>query len=191
MYIKITWLLLFALLCIGSLFGCKDEERREKEQRIRNTIISIPLDSMELLKPVRALVDYSRKEELPDYRYVIYYDSITCAPCKLHRMSIWRSIIKNAHVINANVDFMFIFHPSNNKVEDFRREYYKSKLLLPLYLDSIGIMERNNPLIKESSLLHAFLLNKDNSIVAIGDAGADERVERKFYDFLRNSFIEQ
>lgn len=183
---KVVFFLIVPFLFLFLLSGCHDKNS-ELEQKLRTATIIIPLDSMELLSPILRNIEDSSIIADYDYTYVVYYDTITCAPCKLHQMGIWRSIMKNTKDIGSTVNYAFIFHPRKGAIEKFKNEYYNQHILLNCYLDSTGVIERFNPIIKESRLFHSFVLGKDNHIKVIGNASKNVQIERSFYEFIKDA----
>lgn len=176
---------IFLLLGVFLLFSCNRSIDEKYEQEIRSLTIDIPLDSLELLIPQRHLSTYAKSVDNPKFRYVVYFDSLTCAICKLHRIGIWNSIMQHSRQIEPNVNFIFVFSPQREIASDFRKAYFLQKINIPIYLDTTTILERRIPLLSQSSVFHSFVLNDKNHIEVIGNAGNNEKVERKYYDFLR------
>ena len=166
---------------------CYEEKQVIKEDFLRNIEIHIPMDSLIKLSPKCRLPDYMSNEECPNLRYIIYYDSLMCSSCQLHRMGIWRSIIKHANSINKNkVNFLFVFNPKREDVLDFVEEFYSKKIMLDIYVDSCGVLESLNPIIQKNRTFHALLLNENYRIEAIGNPELNVRIEKKFYDFIED-----
>lgn len=183
------FLLWFFLLTLFS--ACNNRQHLiEYEAQIRSSKIGIPLDSMKLLTP-ELDIPISGCNDSAQFRYVVYFDSAQCSPCQLGKLGIWRSIIKNTKKIGIDMDFLFIFHPKVSQRIEFEETYYSRKTYLRVYMDTTGIMERYNPLISQSTHLHAFVLNDSNHIEVIGDASKSEMVERKYYEFLRKKKAER
>ena len=184
-------ILFLSVNCLLLLFGCGYQRNNEYERMLRSMTIDIPLDSMEYLQPERGLLSFMLHKDKPDFRYVIYFDTATCATCKINRIGIWNAIIKHTKEIGANTDFIFVFAPRHDIIKEFRTKFIERKLNMPIYMDTTGIMERHNPLLSQSSIFHAFVLNDSDHIEVIGDASKSELVERRYYEFLRKKMAEK
>ncbi len=82
------------------------------------------------------------------------------------------------------MNFLFIFHPKAENVETFRQQFLRSRLQLKIVVDSVGLVEQLNPILKRYPAIRAFVLNSDNKIEVIGNATSSDVVEQRFYDFL-------
>ena len=172
------------------LLACNNRNMSEYEARIRATKIDIPLDSMKLLTP-DLNIPISGCNDSAQFRYVVYFDSLQCSPCQLKNMGIWRSVIKHTEEIGASVDFQFIFCPKASQREGLEETYFNRKTFLRIFIDTTGVVERHNPLLSESTIFHAFVVNDSNHIEVIGNAGNSELVERRYYEFLRKKMAEK
>lgn len=178
-------------LIISCLVSCSHSPiNADLEQTIRNMIVEIPLDSMEILSPKNGDSHDVNSVEVPDYRYYIIYDSINCTICSLRKMGIWNSIIKRTIETGINVDFIFIMMANPDNVQLLKRAYYSERINLKIYIDTIGVVKRHFPLINKSLFYSAFVLNKENRIEVIGNASKDYDIESRFYKFLNKKRID-
>lgn len=182
MYIKIV-LLILSLTCF--LSSCKNNENESLISQAQKAEIRIPFDSLRCLHPCRNN-NTSNYVGNGEYIYVVYCDSSICSLCELQRMGIWNGIVKKTREIGVAIDFMFIFNPPKNKVAEFIDGYYFHKYNLTIFVDTIGIMQKNNAIL-ENAALHSFIVNRDNRIVKIGDAGKNAEAEQEFYKFITKS----
>lgn len=182
MYIKIV-LLILSLTCY--LSSCMNNENESLIRQAQQAEIRIPFDSLRCLHSCRNN-DTRNYMGNGEYIYVVYSDSTICSLCELQRMGIWNGIIKRTHEIGVAVDFMFIFNPPKNKVAEFIDGYYSHKFNLTIFVDTIGIMQKKNTILKNAAL-HSFIVNRDNRIVKIGDASKNAEVEQEFYKFIKKS----
>ena len=185
MHIKRIIAIIPVIISILFYWSCDYHHTKELEEEIKRETITIPLDSLELLSSQH--IEYNSNFN-PDYRYFVYFDSLDCAVCKLHKMGIWHSIMKHTKDIGAKVEFIFVFHPTPDKLAAFREEFNKRKIHLKIYLDSIGVTERSIPILKRGASYRAFIIDKKGHIIAIGDASKSERIEKKYYKILREKY---
>lgn len=178
MYLKIV---IFLLLLLSSCTRNTDDNILNKA---RQTKIIIPYDSLLCLQPRVKGITMNIKNN-SDYQYVVYCDSSICSLCELQQMGIWNGIIQRAHEIDVPIDFVFIFNPPKTKVNEFVEGYYIRKYNMTVFVDTNGIVLKKNDILN-NSLLHSFILKKNNRIVKIGNASKNEKVEQEFYKFLKN-----
>ena len=119
-----------------------------------------------------------------NFRYIIYSDSTICSPCELGKMGIWRSIERNTKDIGVKVDYIFIFSPSKSKTKELINAFYKRSYKFRLHIDTLNVLERENPMISHS---FSCLLDKNDTIVFIGNPAKNEAIERNYYKFLIQS----
>lgn len=163
--------------------SCKNEEKEKIMSQLRQTEIRIPMDSLVCLRPHDR--NYLRHHvSNVDYTYIVYCDSTMCSLCELQRMGIWNGIIKKTKEIGASVDFVFVFNPPRRDVAAFINGYYSRRFCLEVFVDTAGVLLRNNAILDKCAL-HAFILNNSNRIEKVGDASKNAEVEREFYKFLK------
>lgn len=172
------------IIFLFSFSSCVNRESDSLSQEIKQTVISIPKETMLCLSPKNQMTqsNYNRN---PDYRYVYYCDSTMCSLCELQRMSIWNVIIDKTHKTGVKMEFLFIFNPGKKHTKSFIDGYTFRKFKLKVWVDSTGTVLKNNPILK-NSILHAFILDKNNHIVKIGDPSRSEEIEKEFFCFLKS-----
>ena len=176
MYAKIVPL----ALCV--FLSCCVQSNRINWDEIRNAHVEIPMDSLQLLTP-RKLISDNLIHRDPDLTFLIYVDSSSCSSCELKRLSIWHSIIKKAKRYDTKVNYLFIFCPNANEVNDFIENYYNNAIGLNIYIDSSKILERRN-LLLHNAHFHTLLLDKEYNVVKIGNPARDAYAEKSFYKYL-------
>lgn len=179
MFVKITLFLLSVLL----LVGCKRHNGVDADV-IRKTTVFVPDDSLLLLKPKRLKSD-NMLNSYPDYRFLIYIDSVYCSSCELQRLGMWHSIIKKVREYDLDVNFLFIFNPRANERFQLIESYYKNPINLDIYIDTAKILEKRNPILK-NRIFHTVLLDVNNKIVKFGDPSKDIDAENNLYGYLES-----
>lgn len=180
MHFKIVVMFIFV---ICSFFACKDEGKGKIISQVQQTKIRIHVDSLVCLRPYGCVRPKNHVSNA-DYTYVVYCDSVKCSLCELQRMGIWDGIIKRTRRIGVPVDFLFVFNPGRNNIEPFVKGYYSRKFRLEVYVDTNGIVRRNNMILNDMAV-HSFIMDKNGHIVRIGDASKSAEVENEFYRFLK------
>ena len=119
----------------------------------------------------------------PKFKYVVYVDSTECSPCKIAHLGIW-NYFKN-ELEDNNAGLFIILFPSRDNVLDIQEVHETYKHRIPIYIDTLGVFERENPQIaKMTTEYHSFLLDKDNTIVAFGDASTNLHVRDEIFRIL-------
>ncbi len=179
-FLNITIRTVIAVLLFSS---CINHNHEEIIQQARITPIHIPVSELICLQPRNKRLRQDTTG-CQNYWYVVYYDSLTCSMCELQRMGIWNEIIEKTNKIGVKMNFLFIFAPgSKQKTNKFIKEYYLKKHNLTIFVDSAGIVLKQNPILG-NRILYAFILDKNNNIVKIGDASRSKELEQKYYQYL-------
>lgn len=180
MHVKITCLA-FVFCSVMFLFNSCIYKNRTKVTEEREVILS--LDEM-LLYPM-CLNDTTFKHKYK-YKYVVYVDSTECSPCKIIHLGIW-NYYRN-ELYKNNTGFYMIFYPPKNMVQDVLKAHTSYKHRIPIYIDTLGVFERDNPHIAEMTTEHHnFLLDENNKIIAFGDASTNYHVRDYIFSILKEN----
>lgn len=119
----------------------------------------------------------------PKYKYVVYVDSVECSPCKIAHLGIW-NYFRN-ELLDNDADIYIIFISAKDIVQKLLEVHSSYKHRIPIYIDTLGVFERDNPHIAEMTTeYHNFLLDQDNNIVAFGDASTNHHVRDEIYSYM-------
>lgn len=102
-------------------------------------------------------------------KFVILYDSMECSSCRVNRLEHYNDISDLTDRYGIRVSPIIIFSPATAQMSELQKGLRLQKLSFPIYIDSDHTFERINPCIPVDRRLHAFLLNRDNEVVLIGD----------------------
>lgn len=102
-------------------------------------------------------------------KFVVLYDSTECSSCRVNRLEQYNVISDLTDRYGVRVSPIIIFSPAYAQMSELKRELSLQKLRFPIYIDSDHTFERINPCIPVDRRLHAFLLDRDNEVVLIGD----------------------
>ena len=161
------------------MFSCKNYKISKND--ILNTKISVPLDSMLFVNEKLISME---KTSNTRYRFISYLDSISCTRCQLYKMGMW-SRLENI-TKKANVQYIFILSPPKENIQSIKDEYINTKQNHLLYLDTLGLLERNNPIIKKSVLFHSFLLDENNKVVFVCKTSKNEKVRKEYLEYVHS-----
>lgn len=165
---------LFVFVAAGFV-GCTS---RTPSESVMGMEVTLPLDEM-MLYPA------DKRDTLPDYRYryVVYVDSLECSPCKIIHMGIWNHFC--SELADARTAFCMIFSPPKGKVAEMKRVYDTYRHRIPIYIDTLGVFERDNPQFAQlPSTFHSFLLDTEGKMVVIGDASTNHYARDEVFDVI-------
>ena len=119
----------------------------------------------------------------PKYKYVVYVDSAECSPCKLGHIGIW-NYFRN-ELLDNNAELYIILFSETSLVDEIKQTHDLYKQRIPIYIDTLGVFERDNPQIAaETSEFHNFLLDENSRIIVVGDASQNHHVRDRIFDIL-------
>ncbi len=114
-----------------------------------------------------------------DLKMVIYTDSESCNGCMLSKLYLWQELIDYSEKYKGKLKFYFIFNPPEN--ENIEKNLKTNLLEYPMIIDRKGEFEKLNPQLPKNKALHAFLLDKDNKVIMVGNPLQNTEVEKLFY----------
>ena len=172
MHTKITVIGLSFCLMVTIMSSCIKQHRDEDAG---NQEIILSLDEM-LLYP-----EHLRDTVFcPKFKYVVYVDSMECSPCKIAHLGIW-NYFRNELADNCAALYMIIA-TSRDMVHEIQEIHNQYRHRTPVYIDTLGVFERDNPQIASMTTeYHSFLLDENNRIVVVGDASMNHYVRDKIY----------
>lgn len=149
------------LLFILIFTACKELSLEKKIQALYHAEIVIP----------PSLLSQCHRTHLEQARVtmIVYYDSVGCASCAIGRIAEW-NYIRNYYTdsLDGRVASLFIFAPARRHLRKVQIALRDSDADYPIVVDSTGAFLRANPAIPSDRRCHAFLLNRENRVVAIG-----------------------
>lgn len=173
-----------SLLLLFLFFSC------EESNKDRITRLVKEWDGKEIAFPENMIftrlgsdtLDYQMPES--DYTVVSYIDSVGCTSCKLqfHR---WRAMMYEMDSLsNRPIPFLFIFHPKNKRdLSELSYLMKRDKFDYPVWIDVEDRFNKQNGLPTEN-ILHAFLIDKQNKVVAIGDPFQNPKIKDLYLSIL-------
>ena len=63
----------------------------------------------------------------------------------------------------------------------FRLTLKSMMLSYPIYMDTTGVFRRTNPQLPSNPMLHTFLLDENNEVLAVGNPLENEKIDRMFW----------
>jgi hypothetical protein len=161
-------IILLSIFILLNFVACKDKNTQKVERivsewmgktiqipNIKSSYVSIK-DSIKYISKTKTNTNKNK------YKILLYIDSVGCMDCKL-RLHIWKTYIEDFH---SRIDFLFYFQPNNEEIllSLLKRE----RINYPVFIDKTGELNKLNNF-PDNSMFQCFLLDKDNTVIAIGN----------------------
>lgn len=179
----------FAICIIAVLIsGCHDEKKDVEEEiiRMQSHPIVLPLQKMACRYKDRDTIatDNINKQ----LRMVVYVDSSRCSPCTLDKMFVWNDFIKETDsVFGGRLECVFIVAPKPEQMEDAFLSIESSGLKKPVYVDTTYAFRKANKDFPNDSRFHTFLLDRNDSILLVGNPLEMQIVKELLYKNFSNN----
>lgn len=171
-------LLIFSMIMM-SCGRCKLEE---DISRLMNKKITVSYDS--LLNCSNEKIVYP---DTSQYRYIVYLDSMVCSSCTLKNMYYWEVLQDSIATLGKDVGLVFIYAPSKEEIRRFITDLKHTREEFVSLVDTSGYFIRTNSFIPENSNLHAFLLDRNNKIIMVGNAQTNPEIEKLLFNIIHKS----
>ena len=165
-------LLLLCLIC-----SCSGEIQMENDlERLYSNSVVLCLDSMKCMQ-MKETTDL-RKHGL---KLVVYSDSLACSACKMNEMYQWDDLLMKSKAYGKKLNIFFVFSPSfdDRLALDWLIKTYMMDY--PIYVDTLGVFERNNPWFPHNPNCHTFLLDEKDSVIMVGSPLKNKKMEALFW----------
>ena len=175
-----------SLICIWialCFIGCGNSEKKEVLELVKEW------NGKEILFPTESFTtvlgkDTFMMEENPEYKVVVYTDSVGCTSCKLqlHR---WMELMHEVDSLaKGRVSFLFYFYSERkNESNDI---FHRFNFVYPVYWDEKNEFYRLNRFPSDITF-QTFLLDKNNKIIAIGNPVHNPKI-KDLYNELKNKY---
>lgn len=177
---------IFSLLSIIVLFiclsSCKTDPQRTKAEKIVSEWVG-----KEIIFPSDVRCTFIGRDTVcPEvsapYKVLVYTDSVGCTSCKL-QIYRWKALISEVDSLMSNqVDFLFYFHPRNEK--ELQSLLELDRFNQSVFIDTKNQLYRRN-LFPDNPNYQSFLLDKDNKVILIGNPVSSP----KLWDIYKQAII--
>lgn len=171
--------------CLVMLIGCDSRVAPFKEDivALQSRPLHLPLESMTAMKTCGTdSVMQVRQAEV--MKLVVYTDTADCSSCVLKKMYKWNGILKKMEFYEGRIQAYFIFRPLPKDMGVFYMSMKQFTPSCPVYLDSLGVLEKANPHIPSNPDLHTFLLDEDNNVLLVGSPIWNEKIKEMFWQIV-------
>ncbi len=122
--------------------------------------------------------------DAPDFKVINYVDSNGCTFCRM-KLAQWNGVIDEFKAL-PGVDIEILTIVNTVDIPEILFQINQSNYLHPIAIDSANVFDRTNILPTETDY-HAFLLNADNEVLAIGNPVNNPKIK----DLYRNIILEK
>lgn len=173
-----------SLICIWialCFIGCGNSEKKEVLELVKEW------NGKEILFPTESFTtvlgkDTFMMEENPEYKVVVYTDSVGCTSCKLqlHR---WMELMHEVDSLaKGRVSFLFYFYSERkNESNDI---FHRFNFVYPVYWDEKNEFYRLNRFPSDITF-QTFLLDKNNKIIAIGNPVHNPKIKDLYMNIIQ------
>lgn len=169
------------VILIFLLGSCSSKNKIDKEvKEFVNARINLPLDSM---------VSFSAKGPWEilgkaTYIYVMYIDSTSCSDCAISHLSDWAQLDIVEH--HNLLKYAFIIAPKRSQYYHISAKIDKDFIFKEyVFLDTLGIFERSNPMLPSNKLLHTFMIDRQKKVRLVGNPTSNRRIIGLLSKFLK------
>lgn len=180
-------LFVLGIVMMPLFFSCVDENNGDESDTMCSTQtwkgkqILFP-ENLIFTSYVTDTVDF---QFLPSkYKVLVYADSSGCTSCKL-QLNKWRKLIEYTDsVTGKEIPFLFFIHPKNKTEMKYLLRGYEFDI--PICVDMEDKWKRLNHFChsKSDSILHVFLLDKNNRVLVYGNPLDDGEIKRMFFKHI-------
>lgn len=166
----------FCMSCDNDVDGL-----RHKVELLRSHPIVLNTDSMRCLMDGCDTTMSLRKDAMT---FVVYTDSSICSTCRLKNIHFWDDILEKYTAYGDALQFCFIFAPNKEDMRSFELVISTYSPDCPVFVDTMGIFERDNRHIPKDEALHVFLLDKDGNVLLVGEPLGNKKIDELLHKIV-------
>ena len=169
------------------LFACNTDKQEITESLIQLQSAPITVNTDKMVAYFDGDIIKTQPPRYDAMKLVFYIDSALCNSCNMKRLYEWQPIVDHAKGCNDNIDFFFIFSPSQKDIRSTKMTIKNSILENAIHLDTLGLFRQANPHIPDNPNLHTFLLDKDNKVVLVGNPLTNSKINEMFFKLIHDN----
>lgn len=181
MYNRKFALSLFAVfICIVCVCGsCKrNSSVGDTYNHMYHQKVTLPLNRMQCFRN-------AVPKERPGLSMITFIDSSECTPCAIDDIQNWDIFVHEAKKKKIDIDYIFIVAPQGNIAKYVNLNVIDTDC--SVYIDTAYCFAEENRFIPKDPKFHSFVVDRNNSIVFVGNPTRNEKVA-KLYDKLINNY---
>ncbi len=173
----------FLLLALLLALSCDDESSHTRQQleRMLNSHIEVPFND---------LITWENNDATPcadtaEYTLVVYMDSFACTSCMIRSMHLWNHFMDQIQQAERRVNTVFIMSvPESQELGELKLSFLESGLKHNILIDTASHFLQINPQIPAYPLFHTFLMNKNDSVVLVGDPLRNRKIKEMMFEIV-------
>lgn len=154
----------FVYFMIISLCACNN--RLKSDANFINKTITLHLDQMNHLDSLLFVRDSTALKSM-QYKFIVYYDSTACPSCVISHIGSWHRFVYYQE--RPMVDYIFILHPKKDEMKDWLAQCKGARWHYNLYLDTLGVYERDNNDIVVQNKVNMVMVNNCGKVIYVGN----------------------
>lgn len=117
------------------------------------------------------------------YRLVVYLDSLSCSTCFISHMMDYLDTVEEFD--SAGIKTIFLFEPKQGMEEDVISELSPYAYPFKIMVTKNGTFSSANSHLPSSSVMHSFLINKENNVMIVGNPDKNAIVRDLMLDIVK------
>ncbi|MDR2585250.1 MAG: hypothetical protein LBC84_03385 [Prevotellaceae bacterium] len=101
-------------------------------------------------------------------KLVVWHDSLACGICEVSRMFKWDELVADVDSMSQWFSIIFLFTPPEKDMHILTTTLKDARFNYPVFIDQNATFVEQNQKLPKNSLLHTFLLDKNNKVVLVG-----------------------
>lgn len=174
-------LLILTIFLISIATGCKNNPKKEYEKVVKEWIgktIQFP-DSMQLISGEFITPPTS------DFTILGYYDSIGCTGCRM-KLEAWQQFMTMADSVLTSNKLKLLLIADTQDIDELKYLIMRNKFSYDVVYDVTGTLNKKNGFPKQPGL-QAFLLDKNHSVLAIGNPIYFSNLKELYLSYMTDS----
>lgn len=168
-----------SIIMVLFLASCssREEEQRRVVSQMNGMQITFPESLTYHIGETH--IDFNPSEA--DYKIIVYIDSAGCTTCKM-RMTLWNEIMAEFKALTS-LDIQLVMILNTHPTEEYFEVIKDREFNQPVCFDPENSFAANNSL-PDNSKYHSFLLNSNDSIIAIGNPAENPKIRELYKKIL-------
>lgn len=175
-------ILLMTLLCT-LVSGCALPEKHTTRQLLKKMIGSTVV-LPEKVTCIQGGNSFPMPETLRTTpKYIVFVDSTECSMCRIDKLVHYKDLLEMSHETGAFEVFIILSIRESEYKHIFDHLLY-SEHEFPIYLDEQASFRKLNPIIPDITAFHTLFVDRDNSIILVGDPVYNEQIMNLFHQVI-------
>lgn len=167
---------LFVLLMF--FLGCMKDVKKDIIL-MKSVPFELNIDDLTCVKLSHDTIKNTESREL--LKIVVFSDSTVCSPCEIKALTAWNHYMQLVQRSEGKLQLYFIFASNKKDAKSLLYTLKEYFIDYPVYIDTRGVFQQNNPHLSKNRLLHTFLLDENNNVILVGNPVRNLRV-KDLYD---------